>query len=69
MVNEQPTTAHELVDYIATLQTRLAELESRLPAHSIPPALIGELDALDEQIEAAQVRLAAWAEKAKAANG
>ena len=36
---------------IAALENQLADLESRLPAHSIPPGLIAEMDQLDEQIQ------------------
>jgi hypothetical protein len=42
---------------IQELEARLAELKERLPAHSIPPAMIAELDELDEQIEQARARL------------
>ena len=44
---------------IAALAARLADLQARLPAHSVPPALIAELDELDEQLAAARARLAA----------
>lgn len=37
---------------IQELERRLEELQRRLPAHSIPPALIAELDALDEALAA-----------------
>ena len=33
---------------IASLEARLADLEERLPAHSIPPAMVFEMDELDE---------------------
>jgi len=36
---------------IAALENQLADLEARLPAHSIPPSLIAEMDHLDEQIQ------------------
>jgi hypothetical protein len=36
---------------IAALENQLADLEARLPAHSIPPGLIAEMDQLDEQIQ------------------
>jgi polyhydroxyalkanoate synthesis regulator phasin len=36
---------------ITQLEKQLADLEERLPAHSIPPNLIAEMDNLDEQIQ------------------
>ena len=36
---------------IAVLEARLADLKARLPAHSVSPALIAELDELDECLE------------------
>lgn len=34
----------------AELDRRLEELKSRFPAHSIPPAMLAELDELDLQL-------------------
>jgi len=42
---------------IETLEKKIVELKARLPAHSIPPALIIELDDLDKQLSDAQQRL------------
>jgi len=42
---------------IETLENKLFALKARLPAHSIPPALIIELDDLDEQLSDAKQRL------------
>jgi hypothetical protein len=36
---------------IAELERRIEELKKRFPAHSIPPALMAELDELEEQLE------------------
>ena len=44
---------------IAALEARLADLKARLPAHSIPPAMIVELDDLDEALALARRQLAA----------
>jgi hypothetical protein len=41
------------------LESQLADLQARLPAHSIPPNLIAEMDEIDEQISEAKSRLAA----------
>ena len=43
---------------IEELQTKLADLDARLPAHSIPPSLIAEMDQLDEQIQSEKKILA-----------
>ncbi len=47
-----------LIQTIAVLEARLADLQKRLPAHSIPPAMITEMDELDEQLAEARLRLA-----------
>jgi chromosome segregation ATPase len=49
----------ELKKRIAALEQELEDLESRLPAHSIPPNLIDEMDRLDEEIQSKKSRLAA----------
>jgi hypothetical protein len=36
---------------IAELECRIEELKKRFPAHSIPPALMAELDELEEKLE------------------
>ena len=46
-----------LIETIAELEARLADLHRRLPAHSIPPAMIAEMDELDEQLAEARLRL------------
>ncbi len=47
-----------LKQQIAELEERLADLHARLPAHSIPPAMVAELDDLDEQLADLRERLA-----------
>lgn len=42
---------------IAKLESRLEDLQARMPAHSIPPAMQTELDELDEQLAAARLKL------------
>ena len=37
-------------DRIAELTRQLEELRKRMPAHSIPPAMMAELDDLEEQL-------------------
>jgi BMFP domain-containing protein YqiC len=47
-----------LIQTIAELEARLVDLQERLPAHSIPPAMIAEWDELDEALAEARIRLA-----------
>jgi polyhydroxyalkanoate synthesis regulator phasin len=39
---------------IAQLERQIEELKARLPKHSVPPAMIVELEELEEQLEALQ---------------
>ena len=55
----------EVKHRIIQLETLLADLESRLPAHSIPLNLIAELDHLDEQILEEKKRLALMLDKTR----
>jgi len=41
----------EINSRITQLEKQLADLEARLPAHSISPILIAEMDKLDDQID------------------
>jgi len=36
---------------IRELEKQIADLEARLPAHSTPPAMIQELEELEEELE------------------
>lgn len=47
----------KLESKIAGLEARLVDLKARLPAHSIPPGMIAELDELDEELDLARARL------------
>jgi hypothetical protein len=38
---------------IETLENQIAELKSRWPAHSVPPAMFQELEDLEEELEKA----------------
>ena len=42
---------------IAELETELAELEARLPKHSVPPAMIIELEELEDELERLKARI------------
>jgi hypothetical protein len=39
--------------HILELKRKIEDLKNRLPAHSIPPGMIAELDELEEQLEEA----------------
>jgi len=39
---------------ISQIMQRLADLQARLPAHSIPPAMVMEIEALEEELEQLQ---------------
>jgi hypothetical protein len=39
---------------IRDLEERIAELRKRIPPHSVPPAMLQELDELEEQLEKAR---------------
>lgn len=55
-------TREQLQALIAELESRLVDLQRRLPAHSVPPAMIAELDKLDEELAQARARLKALGE-------
>lgn len=42
--------ARQRLRHLAELEKRLADLQARLPAHSLPPAMIAELEELEDQI-------------------
>jgi len=39
---------------VKALEEKIAELERRIPPHSMPPAMLEELDKLEEQLEKAR---------------
>lgn len=41
-------------DSVKELEERIAELKRRIPPHSVPPAMIQELEELEEQLEKAK---------------
>jgi len=43
-------------DLIEELERKIAELKARFPAHSISPALMAELDELEDQLDKAKKR-------------
>ena len=42
---------------ISQLEKQMADLQASLPAHSIPPNLIAEMDQIEEQLNEAKSRL------------
>jgi hypothetical protein len=38
--------------YIQELQAKIADLKKRWPAHSVPPAMLQELDDLEDELAA-----------------
>lgn len=38
-------------DKLKRLEKQIADLKSRWPAHSVPPAMLEELDELEEELE------------------
>ncbi|MFQ5578353.1 MAG: histidine kinase [Anaerolineae bacterium] len=59
-------THQPLEQQIARLQAQLADLEARLPAHSIPPSMLAQLDDLETQLAEARAQLAARRRQKKA---
>jgi ribosomal protein L29 len=43
---------------VVELEMQIAELRASLPAHSIPPTMIMQLEELEEELEAARAELA-----------
>ena len=41
-------------DIIKELEIKIADLKSRLPAHSVPPSMWQELEELEEELEKAR---------------
>jgi len=39
---------------VREIEEKIAELERRMPPHSMPPAMLEELDKLEEQLERAR---------------
>jgi hypothetical protein len=44
------------VEEVTELETRIADLKDRLPRHSVPPAMLIELDELEEELERARAK-------------
>jgi hypothetical protein len=53
-----PESKQELKELLLQLELKLTDLQERLPAHSVNPNLIVEMDDLDDQIKEVKSRLA-----------
>ncbi len=51
------TSREDLKAQVALLEHRLAELTASLPAHSLPPSMLMQLEALEERLETARREL------------
>lgn len=49
----------DLEKEVAALEARLTDLKARLPAHSIPPTMMAELDEVEDRLAQAKSNLAA----------
>ncbi len=47
-------TADQRTSTVEELERRIADLKARLPKHSIPPAMIMELEELEEELARAR---------------
>lgn len=54
----QPDTAAALAARIAEIERRLEDWKARLPAHTVSPRMMAELDALEEALAATRQDLA-----------
>ncbi len=46
----------DIIQRIAELERRIADLEDRLPKHSVPPAMLIELEELEMALEEARAK-------------
>lgn len=44
----------QVAQRIEQIAQRVADVQARLPAHSIPPAMVMEIEALEEELERLQ---------------
>ena len=56
-MSERELSGEEAARRVAELEARVEDLRRRLPAHSVPPALLIELEELEEELEAARARM------------
>ena len=51
-------SSQQLRDQLGRLEARWEELQARLPAHSMPPAMMMEMDELEEALAETRAQLA-----------
>ena len=61
-MSEPNNNITELENKISNLEARRDDLIARLPAHSIPPSMIAELDEIEDQLSQAKIQIAALIE-------
>jgi hypothetical protein len=61
-MSEPNNNITELENKKSNLEARRDDLIARLPAHSIPPSMIAELDEIEDQLSQAKAHLAALIE-------
>lgn len=54
---DKQLSRQELLAEIKALEARMVDLQDRMPAHSLPPALLAELDELDERLAELRAQL------------
>lgn len=47
----------QVAQRIAELERRLADLQARLPAHSVPPAMLMEIEEIEDELARLQSEL------------
>jgi len=64
------TPPEEGATRVAELEKQLADLQARMPAHSVPPSMIAELDELEEELARARRQWQeGWADAVKGHSG
>jgi hypothetical protein len=64
-----PTLSPPSLARVAEIERRLADWKARLPAHSLSPGLMAELDALEEALADAHRQMAEEQRRAKTPPG
>ena len=57
-MSEPNNNIDQLEKKITDLEARRDDLIARLPAHSIPPSMIAELDEIEDQLSQAKIQMA-----------
>jgi hypothetical protein len=68
-MDKPPERREQIEQRIAAIEARIADCQRRLPAHSIPPSILAELDELDEQLAEARLRLSLLDDQSEPSSG